>query len=627
MASSALIAPMARSIVSIHGADSYGSTSSSAGPSGPSNAAAVDMSAQLEDKSSRLLPCRFPGCKKTFKKACKLEDHQRTHTGERPFRCEHPGCEKDFRRKDHLQRHARSHVASSSAPAEGQGVEDEALLASVRPFQCTFHTGAAPDDAPNTICGRRFLSRQHLIRHIKGYHDQCTSCDETTAAESATQAGGNLAKQRRKRAPRSNAYTCSIPGCSAAFTKRKLLRSHINVYHSDKGRRLEDLDSDEANEIAKLPFACTFDGCTKRFPTNAKRNAHIYQRHSSLMRYVCTHDHSADGTAGGVAQFATWSELQAHQHAVHKPTCPLAHCAKGFKDARNLRLHLQRHHRVEGDDDNAVHEAQDGSLAFEESVIGGGFACDWLFDDGDGARCTQTFHTKYNRDVHFRTVHLGRKDFACPHKNCPRRFTSKRASIRHGYKCTFAVERNGEEGDVSDDRYTENDKSGGDEAASDDDDDFFRIEGGAVPEAAADRPRARKRAYETLLHDDVTSLGCLTGRSYPEQRAIKKRKMRGRVLGCPWSQICHLRENGKISKHAGESTSDNVCSFRFSRLYDVQRHLKRQHGLHLTQIDILALLDEEERSILGSPRQGTRIAAEAEEELKEDHVTDSDQEM
>ena len=71
-----------------------------------------------------------------------------------------------------------------------------------------------------------------------------------------------------------------------------------------------------------------------------------------------------------------------------------------------------------------------------------------------------------------------------------------------------------------------------------------------------------------------------------------------------------FRSDAENSDEGRRDTNQAVCSFRFSRLYDVQRHLERKHKLRLTQLDLCALLDEEEKEAIGSPRKGTKLADE-----------------
>ncbi|XP_077496227.1 uncharacterized protein LOC144107113 [Amblyomma americanum] len=56
--------------------------------------------------SAVLKPFHCHLCPKRFARKHVLENHVRTHTGERPFKC--PTCLKDFARKDYLNYHVRT---------------------------------------------------------------------------------------------------------------------------------------------------------------------------------------------------------------------------------------------------------------------------------------------------------------------------------------------------------------------------------------------------------------------------------------------------------------------------------------------------------------------------------------
>ena len=98
-------------------------------------------------------------CQKEFKYASRLRDHERVHTGDRPFKCD--VCGKSFPRSDTLRIHKRTHTGD-------------------RPFQCDIcgksfthsgslcahkrtHTGERPYKCKT--CGTSFIQSCNLRRH------------------------------------------------------------------------------------------------------------------------------------------------------------------------------------------------------------------------------------------------------------------------------------------------------------------------------------------------------------------------------------------------------------------------------------------------------------------------------
>src|SRR5699024_9903193 len=51
--------------------------------------------------------CNFEGCGKSFGTEFLLKNHERSHTGARPFRCTWPGCVKDSGKRSDLTKHIR----------------------------------------------------------------------------------------------------------------------------------------------------------------------------------------------------------------------------------------------------------------------------------------------------------------------------------------------------------------------------------------------------------------------------------------------------------------------------------------------------------------------------------------
>ncbi|KNC72185.1 hypothetical protein SARC_15263, partial [Sphaeroforma arctica JP610] len=115
-----------------------------------------------------MFSCQHYGCTKTYTKQCRLGEHERIHTGERPFVCDVDGCDKSYYRASHLERH-RVQVHAGS-----------------HPFMCEIDG-----------CNSRYGDAHSLNRHIKSH---------------------GVAKT----------YTCTI--CSCVFTKHSALRSHMALH-------------------------------------------------------------------------------------------------------------------------------------------------------------------------------------------------------------------------------------------------------------------------------------------------------------------------------------------------------------------------------------------------------------
>jgi hypothetical protein len=244
-------------------------------------------------------------------------------------------------------------------------------------------------------------------------------------------------------------YQCSHPGCGSSFVTASKLKTH-EATHVDPKKYI-CRDHPPCNQVFrkketlarhvlsvhenKKPFPCTHvnsmtgNVCSQAFDTNQKLLQHVRQMHDPT-RFSCSDcvAHNArieanpylneqqKATSTKQAYFSTYAELQFHNANEHPPTCSL--CSVPFNTPRELTRHNELVHGIVNPNSTKA------------SVT-----CTW-------PGCGRTFSKQGNLNVHIKTAHENRRDFACgitkielvdnqDFDGCQRTFTSKSALVDH----------------------------------------------------------------------------------------------------------------------------------------------------------------------------------------------------
>ncbi|CAE6408708.1 unnamed protein product [Rhizoctonia solani] len=446
--------------------------------------------------ANKMYVCSHAGCGKSYRKPSRLREHERVHTGERPFVC--CECGKSYIRDSHLRAHSRSHLPVSARPfiCTYEIVAADIPKSELIPTQHTAQKDSVTTAQPEA-CGQRFWTAQHLRAHELAIH--------------------HGEKQ----------YKCM--SCSLAFSKHGALRLHIAESHSPPGTK---------------PYRCEHPGCTQSFATNQKLQTHV--KVHDVTRYACAHPDCSNSTTSTTTQFSTWSLLQEHMRSVHPPMCPYPACnGRTFTSSKGLRGHIKTHRDREleagyaADSSTVSHKrahtetdpVNEGSEPPPKRRRGGEVGRDWSCPISD---CDKSFKSKKAQQDHFRVTHEGLRRFACPKNGCNKMFGYKHVMQRH-------LERHH--------RPQED-------------------------ESTSSQPTSTDQEKDT---GTSRIIALITGRDYDEPPQ-KARAARPRTINCPWPDVFEV---GKPSdNHTSQIPEIHPkCAFKFSRAYDLRRHLRSVHGL------------------------------------------------
>ncbi|XP_035239377.1 zinc finger protein 341 isoform X3 [Anguilla anguilla] len=345
---------------------------------------------QVKGKAQKL-KCNF--CEKTFTKNFDLQQHIRSHTGEKPFQC--IVCGRAFAQKSNVKKHMQTHKVWPSGTV--RTVSRLPITVKVVPL-CAEDDAEQPseeEDDPGELTEREGDPHAEGEGHGDAKQPGKAKSKQIILIDSSYQCqfcAGKFStyfqlKSHMTQHKDEQVYKCVLKSCSLTFQKLDLFLEHIRTHQE------------------QLTYRCHL--CSKVFPSLFELGVHQYS-HSFCPQQSPRKEPTFHRCIKCQSRYSTQEALEQHlQTASHNFPCP--HCQKVFPCERYFRRHLPTH------------------------GIGGKFKCQI---------CKKFFKTEHYLKLHTR-IHSGEKPYKC--SVCEATFNRKDKVKRHmlihepfkKYKCPF----------------------------------------------------------------------------------------------------------------------------------------------------------------------------------------------
>ncbi|TMW67366.1 hypothetical protein Poli38472_012482 [Pythium oligandrum] len=135
----------------------------------------VEMYSKPKVTKSRVKPSKkheCPTCQKQFRGRSELQNHVRTHTGEKPLKCSYAGCNKRYAHSSNLRAHERTHAGIKPYACHYDGCGKTFAHSVSLKEHIWMHAGFQPYVCPYEGCEKKFTQVSNFARHKKTHEKE-----------------------------------------------------------------------------------------------------------------------------------------------------------------------------------------------------------------------------------------------------------------------------------------------------------------------------------------------------------------------------------------------------------------------------------------------------------------------